>query len=331
MINTLPKSLIETARIILEGKCLLEDIHDPIPSFREKWKNAGIDNFVTRHSSSGDITLHSLIIPKGKQRQGIGSQYMNDLKLLADKHNSRVVTSPSSDFGASKTGLMKFFKGHGFVENKGKNKDYSLSGTMYRTPEVYKGGEEVTPEKIDTPKQKQVAPVKDTIIPLYKKNKSFTSWFGDSKVTNAVGYPIEVYHGTPDIRGIKETGKFHNKSSGIFFTNDTKTAASYADPKRAVDYQNAEPGIISAHLKISNPYIHDHEGKDWFGTDKVIEDARLKGHDGVIIKNVVDRYNTDRVKSVKPSNVYVVFNSKQIKHSTKNSGEHSQEKDSIYE
>ena len=37
------------------------------------------------------------------------------------------------------------------------------------------------------------------------------------------------------------------------------------------------------------------------------------------------------MKSVKPSNVYVVFNSKQIKHSTQNTGEHSTEKDSIYE
>lgn len=318
MINTLPQSLIESVTRILTE----DEDHDPIKPFREKWKSAGVDNFVFHNKNANQISLSSLIVPKHKQRQGIGSQYMNDLKNYADKHGAQIALTPSTDFGGSKTGLIKFYKSHGFVENKGRNKDFTISNTMYRKPETYKERPEFTPEQIEPSTKKPLKPVADTTISKHMKSPEFKQWFGKSKVTNGMGDPVIAYHGTPDIRGINESGEFRHSDSGIFFTNDQKTAQSYAKDVRATDYQNAKPGIVSAHLKLENPYVHDHGGKEWFGTDKIIADAKAKGHDGVIIKNVVDHYNTNRVKETRPSTVYVAFNNKQIKHATQNEGSH---------
>lgn len=310
------KTLIETAKQILEAT---DD--DELQAIRSKWKAAGVSNWVTHNKPSNQIDLSEIVVPKHAQRQGVGSQFMQDIKQYADKHGATIHTTPSTDFGSSKAGLQKFYKSHGFIDNKGRNKDFTISSTMYRRPEAYKEREEVTPPTIAPEPKKTLKPIPDTSINKHLKNQEFHQWFGDSKVVTGMRDPIVAYHGTPDIRGINQTGEFKSSHGGIFFTNDMKTASTYAK-KPSGDYQNAEPGIISAHLKMTNPYVHDHGGKDWPGTEKVIADAKAKGHDGVIIRNVVDTYTTNRVKSVRPSNVFVVFNPDQIKHATKNVGTH---------
>jgi hypothetical protein len=54
--------------------------------------------------------------------------------------NVQVVTlTPSTDYGASSVSrLKKFYKQFGFVENKGRNKDYEISEAMYRLPKASK-------------------------------------------------------------------------------------------------------------------------------------------------------------------------------------------------
>lgn len=296
---------------------------DLITNFRKKWQDAGVDNFVSHSKYSNTISLSSVKVPQHKQRQGIGSLYMKDLNSHADKLGATVTLSPATDFGSSKSGLLKFYKSHGFVENKGRNKDYTISDSMYRSPMPYKEANEVVPEKIEPSNEKPLSPIKDTGMSKHLKNGQFHKWFEGSKVKTGMGDPVIVYHGTPDIRGIKESGEFKEHDGGIFFTNDPKTAKSYADPKRASDYQGAEPGVISAHLNIKNPYYHDHGGKEWFGTDKIIADAKAKGHDGVIINNVIDHYNQNATKKIRPSTVYVAFKSGQIKHAHENTGDHT--------
>jgi hypothetical protein len=256
---------------------------------------------------------------------------MQDLSNLADKLGKTVILTPSSDFGGTKTRLVKFYKSHGFVENKGRNKDFTISETMYRRPQEYKGQAPHQPEPISVPTEKPLAPIKDTVMSKHMKSPEFHKWFEGSKVKNGMGDPVIAYHGSPDMGKIEEAGAFRHKDDGIFFTNDMKTAQSYTDEKRSTNYQEAKGGVIPAHLNIKNPYYHDHQGKEWFGTGKIIADAKEKGHDGVIINNVVDHYNTNRVKKVRPSTVYVVFNPKQIKHATKNNGKHSPETENIFE
>ena len=85
-------------------------------------------------SENGDeIVLHKIVAQK--KGQGIGTKAMEDLISYADDRNKKVVLTPSKDFGASSVArLTSFYKRFGFVENKGKNKDFSTRESMIRLP-----------------------------------------------------------------------------------------------------------------------------------------------------------------------------------------------------
>lgn len=142
---------------------------------------------------------------------------------------------------------------------------------------------------------------------------AFKRWFADSKVVDALGAPKVVYHGSPDVRGIFSDG-FKAKSRGnVFFAaEDYATADSYADDKRAWDYQNAEPHTIPLYLSIKNPMVIDAKGSFWKETAHHIDEAKAAGHDGIIIKNSVDFYNNQKGKG-KPTTVYAWFEPEQAK------------------
>jgi len=77
------------------------------------------------------INLSSIKVKNKKQRLGIA--FMKELVDYADSKRKIVVLSPSTDFGATSVGrLKKFYKRFGFIENKGRNKDYAINETMYR-------------------------------------------------------------------------------------------------------------------------------------------------------------------------------------------------------
>ena len=156
---------------------------------------------------------------------------------------------------------------------------------------------------------------------------AFKKWFKNSKVVDKKGNPLVVYHGSPDLRGLKEDWVFKTFKSGepsYFFTDDYKIAKSYADPRRAFDYQQAEEGVLSLYLSLQNPLTLDAENQIWrkfetkignnrlFGTREIIKYAQENGYDGVIVKNVRDYYNDNEKKS-KGGNVYVAFKNTQIK------------------
>lgn len=81
------------------------------------------------------VTL-SKIIAKTKNT-GDGTSFMNDFIKLADENKVNTNLSPSVDFGgSSKNRLKDFYKRFGFVENKGKNKDFTINESMYREPQL---------------------------------------------------------------------------------------------------------------------------------------------------------------------------------------------------
>ena len=162
---------------------------------------------------------------------------------------------------------------------------------------------------------------------------AFKRWFAGSIVTDAKGNPLVVYHGSPDLRFINQDGTFKSQKDRAgfgrseqahWFTPSLATAKSYADERRAFDYQNAEGGTVAAFIKLENPLIVDAGGANWRDaqrrgrTSDVIEEARAAGHDGVVIRNVKDNYNNDT--KTRPTDTYVVFDSTQIKSATENTG-----------
>ena len=74
-----------------------------------------------------------LIVAKEKN-SGYGSKLMKDICDYADKQKKTIILSPSDEFGGNKKRLIEFYKRFGFVENKGKNKEFLIFESMYRLP-----------------------------------------------------------------------------------------------------------------------------------------------------------------------------------------------------
>ena len=96
---------------------------------RMRSEHPGLKLAVAR-TSSGVIVLSSIVAPV--RSAGTGTAIMRQLVELADRQGDVVALTPSSDFGGSKPRLIKFYKRFGFIENKGRNRDYEISETMYR-------------------------------------------------------------------------------------------------------------------------------------------------------------------------------------------------------
>jgi predicted GNAT family N-acyltransferase len=89
---------------------------------------------VHKSEKKGTITIHKMVVPKEERGKGVGSEYLRKLTSEADKSGKNIALTPSSDFGGNLSKLKKFYKSHGFEENKGKKRDYEVSESYIRRP-----------------------------------------------------------------------------------------------------------------------------------------------------------------------------------------------------
>lgn len=154
------------------------------------------------------------------------------------------------------------------------------------------------------------------------RTPEFKAWFGDwendsenaSKVVDENGEPLVVYHGTE-----YKFNEFDiNKSKfGFFFTNSYDLALTY------------DKNVYQFFLDIKKPRKKDFKGANYDG-DYQLKDYSVRnigydtktfasishpntGYNGAIMKNVMDIGEGGWNENLKPSNIYVVFNSNQIK------------------
>lgn len=161
------------------------------------------------------------------------------------------------------------------------------------------------------------------------ETSSFSKWFGDSKVVDAQGKPLVVYHGTHQART-----KFTKAAS--FFTDSPANASQYAED-RAMHrgrgdswFGGGSSGVSGAliqpvYLSMAQPLIVDAQGQNWaaiqfegeiVSTDQLVEIAKARGSDGLIVRNVVDTIRG----TGEPATTYAVFRPEQIKSATGNRG-----------
>jgi len=77
--------------------------------------------------------ISKIVIPKEKRGEGLGSKVMKTITNWADTNKQLLMLTPSKDFGATSVSRLKdFYKQFGFVENKGRNKNFQFMDTMYR-------------------------------------------------------------------------------------------------------------------------------------------------------------------------------------------------------
>lgn len=107
-----------------------------LDNITKKWEANGASVHV--HERGKLITLSKVAFDKAGRGQGKGTAFMNDLISYADKSGKTIALTPSDSFGGSVSRLKDFYKRFGFVENKGRNKDYEISESFYRLASVKK-------------------------------------------------------------------------------------------------------------------------------------------------------------------------------------------------
>ena len=78
--------------------------------------------------------LSKVVVDKKERNEGAGTKFMQDLVSEADRRGHKLALTPSPDFGGQVPRLHRFYRKFGFVPNKGRDKDYTISEAMYRNP-----------------------------------------------------------------------------------------------------------------------------------------------------------------------------------------------------
>ena len=96
--------------------------------------------FLSDMASRNAIELHSIIVNKEEQGSGTGSKVMQEIIAYADANDKIVVLDPGlldKQHGTtSQSRLRKFYKRFGFIDNKGRNKNYVFRNLMIRYPQT---------------------------------------------------------------------------------------------------------------------------------------------------------------------------------------------------
>jgi hypothetical protein len=154
---------------------------------------------------------------------------------------------------------------------------------------------------------------------------AFKKWFGKSKVVDADGKPLVVYHGTLS----EDFSEFDTNQyeGGAFFSADPAVASHFADPERTgndPEEEGYEPRVLPVYLSLKNPKRLDAadamrrlpSGKLEHSFDAMraaMLRAKAEGHDGAHIVGAVE---ADGVIA----DQWVAFRPEQIKSAIGNDG-----------
>ncbi len=184
------------------------------------------------------------------------------------------------------------------------------------------GGSERTAEEQDAPVGAEAG--KFSIRKEATQTPEFKRWFGDSKVVDADGEPLVVYHGTTrDVDSFgREADQANGKlfGAGHYFTSRPEYASAYATDTSDIPLKPAEGGnVMPVYLRLENPYIFDGRTGNGKTTGAEIGKlARAGGHDGIVVHG-----------SLGEMQEIIVFKPSQIKSAIGNRGTFDPEKADI--
>ena len=152
---------------------------------------------------------------------------------------------------------------------------------------------------------------------LQTDTPAFKKWFGESKMVDAEGKPLVVYHGTTKYFHTFRTSWAEGQGKGVYFSTDKNDT---------LDFSDGEDGnLIEAYLKMEKPYL-DTEDPDFETDDRFWEDVDYRnkmlqehGYDGVI---------SPQGNGLNGSEI-LVFDPAQIKSATENNGDFSSDNNDI--
>lgn len=268
-------------------------------------------------NNDGTYSITESGMPKNMRGQGNGVALYDGLLRKLFEIGAPAVTSDNS-VSADARKIYEALSRRGYVVQRNQNAALDTDGILNASKPVF-----------------TVTAASTRPGPSKTETESFKKWFGDSKVVDAEGKPLVVYHGSPSPEAI---GEFIAQNGGIYFISDRKAAEDYTAQRGM--WRGPKTGAITeAFVSLKNPLVIDALGKrndnipvpwkDWkpkvFGNlppgavsvQAAAEYAKANGHDGLIVRNVVD---TADINDKRKSDVFVAFESNQVKSATGNNG-----------
>lgn len=124
----------------------------------------------------------------------------------------------------------------------------------------------------------------------------FKRWFGDSKVVDADGKPLVVYHGTGNDFSTFMPSDGGEYGAGIYMTPDAKGASDYARYRG-----RTAPNVMPLYVSIQNPAgpAEANNIASWRGEEAVRPELIRRGYDGIIDKfsGQIIAFRPEQVKS----------------------------------
>lgn len=115
-----------------DARILYQELYESVDDLENRLK----EKYGIKLSISGGktISINKIEVPENARRQGIAKSVLQEITDWADMSGKTLTLSPTDEYGIKKSVLKKFYERNGFVSNSGKNKDFSISDTMYRNP-----------------------------------------------------------------------------------------------------------------------------------------------------------------------------------------------------
>jgi hypothetical protein len=307
--------------------------------------NRGYSILTESEAQSGPFDGGCLIAAKAIMRA------MGDRGLAKQRGLVRLVSDvdggQTEHYAAKVDGIIYDASG-GFTTGRAWADYFSKEERLTRAVQVDEGYDENSDIPDDPVAEKKLARLlaaKLSPARAQTETPEFKRWFGDSKVVDAEGKPLVVYHGTNG-----DFVRFNNTDLGIFFTGDTNAAQAYA-----MGWEGSEEdpmgSIFPVYLSLKNPlvttraflnnFVKTHkveiqesrvlefsdmtfqeafEDSVTTARDLVTKYARNSGYDGMILP-----YDASPVESLggdwRQGKSYVVFSPNQIKSAIGNSGQ----------
>jgi hypothetical protein len=151
---------------------------------------------------------------------------------------------------------------------------------------------------------------------LDQDSPEFKRWFGDSKVVDANGKPLVVYHGTGaeiDSFDIERAGAGRGLGSerALFFSRNAETASLSAEVVGAgLDEGTAvNAGVVyPVYLRVENPFVSDMEFYNSAEMAAELDRAKNAGHDGVFFPKLQSSGESGTIAVFRPEQIKSVNN-----------------------
>jgi len=267
------------------GKTALSDLSG-------KWESQGVKNDV--YERGGKITLSKIIVPKDARNSGIGTQYMQDLMSYADSTGKRVELSPSADFGGNKNKLKEFYSRFGFIENKGKNKDFGTMESMYREP-IQSGQAMSVPAKTEFELAHELAQ-KNASLPIEKGGLGLPDNNTAMDRAKAMGFDTPAYHGTDKNFTEFRPGFAEGQGHGIYTSTNPLDTHEFASSSSGGNTMPLMVNLRNPVRDLTDPLT------DEFPINERTKELIRLGFDGSIMKNANNLLG-DEVVAFKPNQI----------------------------